>query len=381
VENVLRPRFLPHDFALTSVPNHTEALGDIVHESYEGGMPAFLEHELGRLYRSIFSSLPQFRIRGGADNASVYVARSEERILSALIYRIEGSTAVVANQCFTLGDAEAARFANYMFKRFPQLDTICFKAVESRLHSPSYPMLLSRFSEDFVLELPATVEDYHAHLGKSTRSYVNRYLKKLSRNYPGFSFEVCCGEEVREADVAVVFEMNRQRMEERGMPYGFSADYPARTTQLLRETGLLCLAKVDGVICAGTVLYQVEGEYFLDVLSHKSEYNDVGMGTLCCYLSICECIRRGGKAYHFLWGRYDYKTRLGGVERTLSEVTLYRSRLSMIKRPVPVLRQTAKGRLRDMKKAIHERMQQEGVFARVAGRLLAYYRRMRSRSS
>jgi hypothetical protein len=341
-------------------------------------MPAFLEYEIGRLYRSIFSSLPQFRIHGGADNASVYVARCEERILSALVYRIEGPKAVVVNQCFTLEDAESTRFANYMFKRFPHLDAICFQAVESRLLSPSYPVLLSRFGEDFVLQLPATVEDYHAHLGKSTRSYVNRYLKKLYRTYPSFSFEVCSGDDVREADVEAVFEMNRQRMAERGMSYGFSADYPARTAQLLRETGMLCIAKIDGIVCAGTVLYQVEGEYFLDVLSHKSEYNDAGLGTLCCYLSICECIRRGGKAYHFLWGRYDYKTRLGGVERTLFEVTLYRSRLSMIKRPLPVLKQAAKGRLLDMKKSIREGMQRDGLFARIAGRLLGYCRRMRA---
>jgi hypothetical protein len=378
MENVLRPLPLHHDFIVVPIPNHTEVVDEVVHESYEDGMPAFLERELGRLYCSIFSSMPQFRIHGGAENASVYVARCGERVLSALLYRIEGARAVVSNQCFTLEDVEAQRFASYIFRRYPQLDAVSFCAVESRLQEQPYPMLLSRFGEDFVLKLPSTVEDYHAQLGKSTRNYVNRYLKKLYRTYPGFSFEACSGSEVREADVAAVFEMNRLRMTQRGMTYGFSEDYPARTTQLLGETGVLCLAKIDGVICAGTILYEVEGEYFLDVLSHKSEYNDVGLGTLCCYLSICECIRRSGKVYHFLWGHYDYKTRLGGVERTLSEVTLYRSRLSMLKRPVPVLRQAAKGHLLDVKRSIHEEMKRDGLFARVAGKLLGYCRRMRA---
>lgn len=378
MENVLIPHTFHRNFVVASAPSHTETVDGIVHEFYEDGVPAFLEYELGRLYRSIFSSLAQFRIRGGADNANVYIARSGDSVLSALLYRIEGPRAVVINQCFTLEEAEASRFTARLFERYPRLDTICFQAIDCRLQSPPYPMLLSRFGEDFVLQLPSTIEDYHGKLGKSTRSYVNRYLKKLYRTYPTFSFEVLDGEDVREADVDAVFEMNRVRMEERGLIYGFNADYPARTTKLLKETGLLCLAKIDGVICAGTVLYEVEGEYFLDVLSHQSKYHEVGLGTLCCYLSICECIRRGGKAYHFLWGYYDYKIRLGGVERTLFEVTFYRSRLSMLKHPMPVLKQAAKGRVQDLKRAIHDGIQQDKPYARLTGKLLAYCRRMRA---
>src|SRR5690606_22906735 len=96
-------------------------------------------------------------------------------------------------------------------------------------------------------------------------------------------------------------------------------------------------------------------EYYLDVLSHDSEFSDIGLGTLCCYLSVCECIRRGGRVYHFLWGRYDYKLRLGGVERPLFDVTLYRSRLPMMLRPVPVIKQAAKGHLYQMKMWLQQR--------------------------
>lgn len=362
---------------LMPIPSYVEKLDDVVLESYEDGIPDFLESELGKLYRSVFSSLPQFRIHGGVDNAITYVARSGSRILSILIYRIEGRKAVVVNQCFTLGDEEASRFSRYIFKRYPAVDAVMFRFVDNRLHDLTYPALVHRCSEDYVLTLPDSVDAYRSMLGKSTRSYVNRYMNKLKREHPNFSFEVLTGEEICEEDVFAVFEMNRVRMAERGLIYGFAPDYPAKATRLLRQAGMLCLLKIDGSICAGTILYCVEGEVYLDVLAHKSEYREVGLGTLCCYLSICECIHRNAKVYHFLWGRYDYKLRLGGIEKHLSEVMLYRSSLNMLLRPVPLLKQAAKGRFYAAKIWYQQFSENEGPGARIIGKILATLRRRR----
>lgn len=378
MENKLSSLPPTHAFVLAPLPNHTEMLKDVVLDSYDDGIPDFLEHELSRLYRSIYSSLPQFRIHGGAEDTSVYVAHSGGRIISALVYRVTGRQVTVVNQCFTLNDEEFLRFADYIFKRFAHVDSIACHVVENRLQSLRYPAQIYQSREDFVLALPASVEEYHASLGKSTRSYVKRYLNKLHRTHPTFTFEVMTGKEVRGQDVAVIFAMNRQRMTERGTSYGYTADYPERTTQLLQETGVLCLARIDGDICAGTILYEVEGEYFLDVLSHKSEYSDLGLGTLCCYLSICECIKRGGKVYHFLWGRYEYKLRLGGVERPLSEVMLYRSRLHMLLHPGQVLKQASREVLVGARRHMREPNERDRPLVRWAEKLLAYVRRSRA---
>lgn len=375
MENVLRTVSSTPALTLAPIPSHVEFLDDVVLESYENGIPDFLQSALGCLYRSIFSSLPQFRIRGGAEDAFTYVARTDSRILSILIYRIEGRRAAVINECFTLKNEEALRFARYIFDRYPHVDAVSFHAVEDQLRELPFPVQTYRCNEDFVLKLPHSVEAYHSQLGKSTRSYVNRYLNKLKREYPGFSFEVLTGDAIAEDDVLPIFDMNRARMQERGTQYGFAEDYPARTVDLLRESGLLCLLKIDGRICAGTILYLVEGESYLDVLSHDSKYNDVGLGTLCCYLSICECIRREVKIYHFLWGRYDYKLRLGGVERVLSDVTLYRSRASMLLRPVPAFKEATKGQLNRVKAWLQQAAESEGRGPRLLNNVMCRLRR------
>lgn len=374
-EIVLKNLSATHALNLAPIPSHVDFLDDVIFESYEHGIPDFLESALGTLYRSIFSSLPQFRIRGGAENAFIYVARTESRILSVLIYRIEGRKAAVINECFTLHNEEAERFARYIFKRYPQVDAVSFHAVDNQLCDLPFPVQAYRCNEDFVLRLPQSVEAYHAQLGKSTRSYVNRYLNKLKREYPSFSFEVLTGDAITEGDVVAIFEMNRARMQERGTQYGFAEDYPARTVDLLRESGLLCLMRIDDRICAGTILYLVEGESYLDVLSHDSKYNDVGLGTLCCYLSICECIRREIKVYHFLWGRYDYKLRLGGIERILSDVTLYRSRIRMLLRPAPAFKEATKGHLHRVKAWLQRATETEGRGKRLLNNVVCHLRR------
>lgn len=377
----MKPVTFSGALALAPVPCHRESLDDSISECYEREMPAFVDGELKRLYRSIFSSLPQFRVHGGAENVHVYVARQASRVSSVLLYRVEGREIEVVNQCVSLRQEEISRFADFIFRRRSDVDSIRFHAVDVQVDSPPHPMQTSRCSEDFVLTLPATVDAYYSQLGKSTRSYINRYLNKAKRSHPSFTFEAFAGSDIRKEDVFAIFEMNRARMAERGFKYGYQADFPDRTAQLLEEVGMLCAIRIGGEICAGTILYCVEGEYYLEVLGHKAEFNEIGLGTLCCYLSICECIRREGKAYHFLWGRYDYKTRLGGMERPLSDVVVYRSRLHLLKHAVPALKQAARGCIYKAKTWIQTVAERDQPVACFLSRFLQFMRNRRARVS
>ena len=53
----------------------------------------------------------------------------------------------------------------------------------------------------------------------------------------------------------------------------------------------------------------------MHVIAHDPGFDQARLGLLCCYLSICESIRRGMREYHLLSGRYDYKRRLRGQQR------------------------------------------------------------------
>jgi hypothetical protein len=100
------------------------------------------------------------------------------------------------------------------------------------------------------------------------------------------------------------------------------------------------------------------------------------LGTLCSYLTICECIARVGSEYHFLWGQYEYKYRLLGVQRDLDCLVVYRSRAHVVLCSDLALTIAVRGYLRAAKVWLRDRASsKDSVVPRLALNVL---RRMRN---
>ena len=70
---------------------------------------------------------------------------------------------------------------------------------------------------------------------------------------------------------------------------------------------------------------------------------------MSCFLSIRDAINRGGKEYHFLWGRYEYKYRLMGVQRDLDRLVIYRSQRHLLLNANVALKTAFRGYGRQLK--------------------------------
>ncbi len=294
---------------------------------HENEVPAFVEAELVRLYGNIYSSLRQFRIDGSLDGAtSTYVERRGKEATAVYLFRRDKHGARVLNEGIKIDSEELQRFAGYLFSNDASLDFVTFHAVRPDTRRLSFPYHRYNCLEDIVLSLPENRVAYLDSLGNSTRNYIKRYLNKLKRTYPSFSHRIYTGDEIDEGQVRDIIRLNSARMAEKGKTAGIGPEDMRRIVRLVRECGLLSVVLIEGRICAGTINYQVGDNYFLEMIAHDPAYNEYRLGTLCCYLTICECIARGGAEYHFLWGRNEYKYRLLGVERELDHLTIYRSR-------------------------------------------------------
>jgi hypothetical protein len=334
---------------------------------YANKIPAFVAEELPRLYGNIYSSLAQWQTWGALESDfHVYVVRRGQRIETLLVYRIEGTTARVLNEGIRLDGATTEQFAEYVFGACPHVAAISFHAVRSRFEMLRFPYQRFNCLEDIVLDMPATAEQYLASLGGATRSYIKRYLNKCKRDFPGFAHEVHVDGEIDEQTVRDVIELNRWRMREKGKHFGTDHAEIARIVRLARQCGLVSVIRIGGRVCAGTVNYEAGGNYFLEVIAHDPAYNDYRLGTLCCYLTICECIRRGGREYHFLWGQHDYKFRLGGVQHDLDHIALYRSRMALMRHTAMVFRNWQTEYLRKAQLWIRNARKEIRIFARMA---------------
>ncbi|WP_292932947.1 GNAT family N-acetyltransferase [Noviherbaspirillum sp.] len=307
-------------------------------QCHEGQVPPFAEAALLRLYGNLFSSLSHLRVYGRTSNISTYAVFDDGVLVTVWLFRREKNHVQVLNEGILLDDHEVSRFARHILATYPEVDVIAFHAVQAMIRR--LPLPFERFNclEDMVITLPRSTEDYLAGMGKATRSYIHRYLNKLKRDFPTFHFQVSEGRHIDPDHIRAIVEFNRSRMAGKGKVSINDDDATRRIIQLAMECGMVAVITIDGRVCAGTINYRAGENYFLEVLAHDPAYNDYRLGTLCCYLTACECIVKGGNEYHLLWGQDEYKARLRATQRNLDDLILYRSRLRMFGHPDTLLR-------------------------------------------
>jgi hypothetical protein len=347
-------------------------------ECHRDAVPAFIEAELDSLYGSLFCSLTHFRIHGGLENASTYIARAGGRAIAIFLFRIEGGIARVINEWMPLDDVEASRFSDYVFANYPKVGAIVFGAVAAKIVRPAYPCQHIDVTEDSVLALPASEEEFAVRLGKSTRTNVRYYLNKLKREHPSFRFTVYRGSEADEDDMRQIVRLNRIRMQNKNK---VSANDEAALEQILqmsRATGLVGIVTIGGKLCAGAIGYRIGDNFFSWVRAHDPAYDDYRLGRLTGYLMINAAIARGICEYHFLWGREEHKAMLQGVERRFERVVFYRSRLHMARHAAVALDTIRIGLSRHLRVWLQDARQRDDRLSRLAVRALDSARRLKN---
>jgi hypothetical protein len=126
-------------------------------------------------------------------------------------------------------------------------------------------------------------------------------------------------------------------MAARGKRAEISRRETARLLILARHAGLIGIARIGERICGGSLACRIGDNYVMLLSAADPALASYRLGILCCFWSVCDCIRAGGRECHLLWGRYKYKTQLLGEPRSLLRLTIYRSHLRMALSPLLVI--------------------------------------------
>jgi hypothetical protein len=194
-------------------------------------------------------------------------------------------------------------------------------------HQLGFPSQRSFCAENTILNLPDTVDSYHARLGASTRKNIRRHQNRLMRIAPSFCYRVYEKEAVSEDQIRAIVHLNRARMASKNVISSIDEPEVKRIIDLVNRHGLVAVVTINGLICAGAIIFNIGDNYVSRVNAHDPQYDDYRLGILCCYLTICECIRRGGREFHFMHGKYEYKTALLGIYHQFDAIAVYRSRM------------------------------------------------------
>jgi CelD/BcsL family acetyltransferase involved in cellulose biosynthesis len=133
--------------------------------------------------------------------------------------------------------------------------------------------------------------------------------------------------------------------------------------RLLRECGALCLATIDGKVCAGTTVFRIGDSVISRINAHDPKYDPYRLGILCGYLAVCAFIERGARRFHFGHTKYDYKVSLGGRFQAYEHIVIYRSRLHFLGKMHHAIRVAAEGyRVLLSRKLLESAESESGIF-------------------
>jgi len=327
---------------------YMSATGELI-SIYENEIPSFVGGEMERLYQNIYSSLPRLTLMGETEGVSTYAVSRNGTITTLFLFRIDNDSVRVLNEYTPLESDEIALFVKTIFSLFPSPRVITFRAIGTNGLRLPYAYQCFNCSEDIVLSLPRSKQEYQANLGKNMRKTINENSNKLKRRFPTFSFQIYEGKEANEELIRRIIRFNRERMLGKNKAPGTEEEEARQILAMVHLCGVVFTITVDDRICAGQVCFRAGENYFSLVNAHSPEFNEYRLGTVCNFLSICECIERGGKEFHFLWGREEFKYRFLGERRDLDELVIYRSPLDMVVRGRQVMQTAIQGRTRQAK--------------------------------
>jgi hypothetical protein len=293
--------------------------------------PAFLEQELNRLYGIRYSCLPRFKLYGSWDQVRAYVACRAGVAVAVFLFRCDNGRAVVLNEGMKVSEEDVNRFASYLFRNHEGVSLVAFNYVETAALRFAFPFQRAPCGQDTVLELPPSAEAYTASLGRGTRLTLNHRLNRIRRDLPGFSFSVYENQEVPVRVIRDLIRLDRLRMERKGQVSQIDPAEEERIIAYVALCGFVSAATSDGKVCAGAITYRHGSNFTARMLAHDPAWGGYRLGFVCAYLTICECIKAGNSRYfYFGWGQDDYKQHLGGSDRQLVHLSLFRSRLHVL---------------------------------------------------
>ena len=317
-------------------------LSGVVSEFHEHDVPAFAAAALERLYGSLYASYIHAYLSDSAwPIPHTWVGYQCGEVVGVLLFRVRFDQAWVSTEMFHLEQAIADAFCRALFDRYRQVHQIHFNAVSCPRPLTGWSLQSYPFSENYVISLPKEIDEYLHALGKSTRKTLRGYGNRLQRDLPDLIWEVRTTDELRSDQLRVLIrqlqQFKRDSMAARGKRAELSRRDMARILMLCRRSGLVGIARLGDRICGGSLACRIGDNYVMLLSASDPTLASYRLGILCCFWSVCDCIRAGGRECHLLWGRYQYKTQLLGKPNCLRRLVIYRSIWHRWRSPLTVI--------------------------------------------
>lgn len=289
-----------------------------------GPIPDELFAELPELYHSLFSTREWFESHETWRPVGACVLDEPRHVL---ILGDEGSrTLRVYNKTFAMAPADVVRACRAIFRASPQTNRLHFNVgFPPRLLG--LPLRELGHTDHYVVPLPATMQEYEASLGKSTRRNLRLYDNRLRRAHPEASSEVYvpdAGQAAALLDRLVAWKIARFSARGRTTYWETRRDeHDALLQLLLTAGGVAQVTLIDDEPAAVTLIFFTGGTATAQEWAHDPRYEPLHLGFISLRDAVRLAIDRGAQRMDLLWGNGDFKERFGGRVTRNASVSVF----------------------------------------------------------
>ena len=287
------------------------------------GLPLNYESFLFEKYDSYITTCRYIEIYYSTYDINHMLVYEDDVLEDLLIFGNVGNTTQCFNSLVTINQYVISECIYKIFEIYPSIKKVIIDASYN-----SYALrrsVLFFVSDNYVLKLPSTVDEYYSKLGSSTRQTIKNRRVRLMRDYPDAKFVAKFGPEIDQTVVNRIVQLSIERLKIKGRIPTIDNIYIENLYKYSQHYGFVSYLEIDGVIVAGNISTLLDKGVFGRVTAYDNKFSKYNVGELCSFYAIQTSIEKGLTRFNFLWGESDLKKRFLAKPHFLFSYIVYRT--------------------------------------------------------
>lgn len=287
------------------------------------GLPIEYESFLIKKYESFITTCAYIEINYPTPEIHYMLIYEDEVLIELLVYGNLRKTSTCFNSLSTIDENIISGFTKKIFEKHPSIKKI--EIVASYKNYNLNKSFLSYKSENFILDLPASMDEYYSKLSSSTRQTIKNRKVRLLRDYPQVKFVTKFGIDITKTIVDKIIQLNIDKLKTKGVIQHIDETFKTNTFKFSQHYGCVAYMEIDGEIIAGSINSIINRGLFGHVTAFDNTYYKYNVGEICAAYLIQTSIEKGLTRFNFLWGESDLKKRLQGKSHILYSYLSYKT--------------------------------------------------------
>jgi len=291
-------------------------------EFYQG-LP--LEHEsfLLKRYDSFITTCRYIEIYYPTYDVNHFLVYDDNSLIDILVFGNTGSTSQIFNSLVEIKEDLIVELIKNIFERFPIIQKVFIDAsYTGYILKNSVPLCQS---DDYVLNLPLTMDDYYSELGYHTRKNIKNRKVRLQKDFQTVNCVTKYGYEIEKTIIIKIIQLNCDRLKHKGIKPDLCDTYNDNIYKYSLSYGCVSYLEIDGMIVAGCISTIANKGIFIHVIGFDNNYAKNNVGEICVFQLVQTSIEKGLTTIHFLWGETELKKRLLAKPHLLFSYLIFRT--------------------------------------------------------